>query len=263
MNGWIKINRRIVDWEWFDNPLMVKAWIWMLINARSDDGRWQGVDVKRGQIITSFSSLAKNLGASEKQIRGILERLKRTGEVALKSSNRYTIITISKYDTYQITEIDDIGKEGQAEGQTEGEQRANKGHADGQQCKNKEIKKDNISKDISSKESSSPYGEVHFRSDLEALGVTHQTAIDWIACRKGKRMPFTVTALTKTKRELEKIPDKTPEELIRYAAERGWGGFEARYFIESISRTQQYGPNQRYTPSGKDILGDGNYESTI
>lgn len=262
MNGWIKISRHICDWEWFDNPLMVKAWIWMLATANYEDKKWQGVDIQRGQFITSLSKMSEALKITVRQARTILNDMQKTHEVTLECTNKYTIVTICKFEDYQCDEYDERQVCRQAERQAE--RQANDTQSDNN-IRIKNIKKDNISKDISSKESSGPYGEAHFLADLESLNIHRQTALDWFACRKLKKLPFTRSAFEATKRELLKITDKTPQELIQFAADEGWGGFKAEYWLNAQIRIQQNqnGPNNRNTSSGKEILGNGVYESTL
>ena len=36
-NGWIKIHRKLLEWEWADDPNMVALWIHLLLNANLTD----------------------------------------------------------------------------------------------------------------------------------------------------------------------------------------------------------------------------------
>lgn len=102
---WIKIHASITDWEWFDDAKMVKAWIYLLAKANWEDKAWRGITVQRGSLVTSRSKLASDLRMSEQEIRTILARLKSTNEIDIKLTNKYSIITICKYDSYQATEM--------------------------------------------------------------------------------------------------------------------------------------------------------------
>lgn len=85
-------------------PEMVSLWIHLLMKANSEDKKWRGEVIKRGSFITSRSNLADMVGISEQQVRTCLKRLESTNEIELKVTNKYTLITICKYDTYQATE---------------------------------------------------------------------------------------------------------------------------------------------------------------
>jgi len=102
MEGWIKLYRKFSDWEWFKISEMVHIFIYLLVNANHQDGEFQGISIKRGQILTGRKSIFEKTKISEQTIRTCLTRLERTHEITIKSTNKYSIITICKYEDYQI-----------------------------------------------------------------------------------------------------------------------------------------------------------------
>lgn len=106
MNGFVKINRSIVDWEWYRQPFTRIVFEHLIYTANWQDNRWQGIEVKRGQIITSVKAISIANGIKSQSVRTALKRLISTGEITIKTTNKYTIITICKYDDYQILEDD-------------------------------------------------------------------------------------------------------------------------------------------------------------
>ena len=102
MRGWIAIHRKFIDWEWYSNSEMVHLLTHLIIRANHSDGSWQGAKIKRGQLITGRKVLSVETGISEQKIKTCLKRLKKSGEIELKSTSKYSIITICKYDTYQL-----------------------------------------------------------------------------------------------------------------------------------------------------------------
>ena len=107
MNGWVKIHRSFLDWEWADDPNMVALFLRLILLASFEDKEWHGIVIKRGQAVVGRKSLAEQTGISERTIRTCLSRLESTGEITRKATNKYTIITISKYDGYQLIFDDD------------------------------------------------------------------------------------------------------------------------------------------------------------
>ncbi len=103
--GYIKVFRKMVDWEWIGCPEMVAFWINILLRANHDDKECHGVIVRRGQLLTSRSILARQTGLSERQVRTCLARLKSTNQVTIETTgaatNRKTIVTLCKYEDYQ------------------------------------------------------------------------------------------------------------------------------------------------------------------
>lgn len=101
MIGHIKIDRKILNWEWYSDYKMVHLFIHLLLKANFKENTWQGVLIKRGQLVTGLHKLSANTGLTVSQIRTCLGKLEMTHEIASKMTNKYTIITICKYDTYQ------------------------------------------------------------------------------------------------------------------------------------------------------------------
>ncbi|WP_353078888.1 hypothetical protein [Flavobacterium sp.] len=101
MSGWIKIHRKFLEWQWFDKSEAVHLFIYLLLKANHKDSQWQGVDIKRGQFISSLGKISIDTGISLQSIRTLLNKLEKTNEIELKSTNKFTIVTICKYECYQ------------------------------------------------------------------------------------------------------------------------------------------------------------------
>jgi len=104
MAGYIMIDRKILNWEWYHDLKVFHLFLYLLLKANHKDGSWQGVAVKRGQLITGRFKISSETRLSERQIRTCLDKLKTTNEIAIKTTKRYSIITICKYDYYQSSE---------------------------------------------------------------------------------------------------------------------------------------------------------------
>ena len=104
--GYIKIHRQLLQWEWFDHPEMVQLWIYLLLKANFQPSAFHGTLIPRGSLITSLATIQNDTGISPQKLRTCLSRLKSTNEITSKSTNKYTIITICKYEDYNL--IDNI-----------------------------------------------------------------------------------------------------------------------------------------------------------
>lgn len=109
MNGWIKLWRKFLEWEWYHQSDMVHLFIHLLLMANYEPSKWQGVDVSRGQLVTGRKALSTDTGISEQTIRTCLTKLKSTSELTIKSTNKFSIITLCNYEAYQI-ELDNINQ---------------------------------------------------------------------------------------------------------------------------------------------------------
>lgn len=122
-SGWIKLYRSLLNWEWWHDHNTCRLFLYLILTANIENKTWKGVEVKRGQLITSRAKLSIGTGLSEKQIRTSLCKLKMSQEVASKSASKFSIITICNYDKYQSCKVE----EGPAEGPEKGQQRASNG----------------------------------------------------------------------------------------------------------------------------------------
>jgi hypothetical protein len=102
--GWIKSHRQFLDWEWFKTPGMFQLFHYLLYKANHKPKKWQGITIERGQLITGRCTISRNTGLSEQVVRTCLKRLKSTSEITIKSTNKFSIITICNYDQYQGAE---------------------------------------------------------------------------------------------------------------------------------------------------------------
>lgn len=117
-----------MQWEWFDKPEMVQLFIWLLLNANYADKKWQGTVIKRGQLLTTTPKIMEALRLTERQTRTCISRLKSTGEVSVKTTNKYSIITICNYDRYQDDNFSNVGQnDGQNDTQATDKRRTNDG----------------------------------------------------------------------------------------------------------------------------------------
>ena len=136
MEGWVKLFRQLREWQWYSNSNVKALFIHCLIAANHADLTWQNNTIKRGSFVTSLGSLSSELGMTIKQIRLCIFKLKSSGEIDAKGTNKFTIITVCNYDIYQAFEDE--------EGQTKGKQRANKGQTKGKQRATNNNNKNNI-----------------------------------------------------------------------------------------------------------------------
>ena len=127
----IKLDRNILRWGWYKDVNTKAVFLHLLLTANIRPGKFMNVEIRRGELATSYKSLAESLGISIKNVRTALKHLEDGGEVAVKRHPRFSVISIPRYDYYQTN--------GQSKGTPTGSQRA----VNGQQSKNsKEEKKE-------------------------------------------------------------------------------------------------------------------------
>ena len=101
MSGWIKLHRKITEWEWWDDHNTTRLFIYLITKANHRDKSWRGIEIKRGQFISSLDKLVKETVISSQRIRTALKRLKATNEITSESTSQYTKYIVNNYDLYQ------------------------------------------------------------------------------------------------------------------------------------------------------------------
>lgn len=100
--GWIKLHRQILEWEWYSDNNCFRLFLHLLLKANHKEKRFKGLELKTGSIITSRDLLARETGLSSQQIRTALSKLISTNEITSVTSSQGTIIQIVRYEKYQV-----------------------------------------------------------------------------------------------------------------------------------------------------------------
>lgn len=101
MDGFIKLHRKFIEWEWYTDNNVKILFLHLLLSVNHKDNKWRGQLIKKGSFITSYEKLAIATNLTIQQIRTALNKLKSTGEITYKSTSLNSIITINNWDEYQ------------------------------------------------------------------------------------------------------------------------------------------------------------------
>lgn len=214
MDGWIKLHRSLLDWDWYSDINTKILFIHLLLKANFEEKSWRGIIINRGELFTSINHLSIELGISEKQIRNSLKKLKSTNEIDIKGASNGTMITICKYDYYQQIEIN----KGKQKGEQTGKRRANGGQTKGEQrATTKEIKNIKELNNIRNKELI-----FKFQSDL--------FFDNWnLLIEEPKWKKKTINALQKSLDKLHNYSEENAIQMIKNSIEGNYQGlFEVR-----------------------------------
>ena len=102
MEGWIKLHRKLLEWEWYDEPNTFRLFMHCLLKANHKDNNYRGQLVKAGSFLTSRDLLSKETGLTTQQVRTSLKRLESTNEITTKKSKKGTVLQVVKYVEYQL-----------------------------------------------------------------------------------------------------------------------------------------------------------------
>ena len=92
--------KKLSEWCWLSDKNIYYVFTRMLFKANYESKQWRDIVIGRGQLVCGVESYAAELGFSTQSFRTILKKLKKTGDIELKSTNKFTIITICNYDSW-------------------------------------------------------------------------------------------------------------------------------------------------------------------
>lgn len=99
--GFIKIYRSLLRWEWYTDGNTMRVFFHLLLSANWEDSRYRGHEVPKGSLVCGRKKLAEDLKMSEQEIRTSLLHLKSTNEITIQATNRFSIITIVNWEKFQ------------------------------------------------------------------------------------------------------------------------------------------------------------------
>lgn len=101
--SYIKLDRKILEWEWFNDIVTTHLWLYILLKANHQVKEWHGVVIPEGSFITSEAKLSANTGLSREQVRRALNKLMQTNEITKRTTKTHTQITVNKWAVYQCS----------------------------------------------------------------------------------------------------------------------------------------------------------------
>ena len=101
-NGdYIKLNRSILDWEWWSDMNTFRVFVYMLLKANWKDTSYKGTTVPRGSFVSSLSRLSEATSMTIDEVRTAIKHLKSTGEITGVFQGKTTVFTVVNYNAYQ------------------------------------------------------------------------------------------------------------------------------------------------------------------
>ena len=89
-NGFVKLPRSILEWEWYDHPDVFRMYIHLLIKVNYAPAKWRGIEILEGEHISSISKLSNQLMMSEFKVRESLSKLEKSGVLEKTTTNKFT-----------------------------------------------------------------------------------------------------------------------------------------------------------------------------
>ena len=100
--GWIKLHRALLEWEWYDDVNVSRLFIHCILKANHKDNKYKGKLIERGSFVTGFENLSKETNLSVQKIRTAISKLKSTNDLTIKSTPQGTVIQVVSYNKFQV-----------------------------------------------------------------------------------------------------------------------------------------------------------------
>lgn len=100
-NGFIKLYRSLLKWEWYDDPVTKCLFIHLLLTVNIKRTHWRGITIEAGSRFCSEESLARELNFSRQQVRTGISHLINTGEITRTKYPKFSVISVVNWGQYQ------------------------------------------------------------------------------------------------------------------------------------------------------------------
>lgn len=106
--AWIKLWRKSLDSGIMQKPEVWTFWCWCLLKASHKKHSmlvgFQQVSLEPGQLVFGRKAAAQELNLTERKIRTCLKLLEKVGNLTIKATNKFSIVTIVNWHAYQSEE---------------------------------------------------------------------------------------------------------------------------------------------------------------
>lgn len=105
LHGWIMLHRKMLDNWVAQEPELLAMWVRLLLDANHTDTKrmFNGchIEIKRGQLIFGLNAFSIKSGISEAKVRRYILLLEKDGMISRLKTNKYSVISIVNFDSYQ------------------------------------------------------------------------------------------------------------------------------------------------------------------
>ena len=234
-NTYIKLFRKMLTWEWYTDANTVRVFLHILLKANYKPTRYKGHEIPIGSCVFGRKAWAEELRMTEQQVRTAIDHLKNSGEITIKTTNKFSVITLENWGKWQLLE-------------GVSNQQANQQVTNNQPTTNQQLTTSKESKKVRIKESKK-YIYKDLPSDLaEALH-------EFEEMRKMIKAPMTDEAKKRLLSKLEKLAGndtKKKIEILQRSIDHDWKGV---YPLERDTRSTKDSDTEELPEGWEKIFG--------
>lgn len=107
--GWIKLWRKLADWEWYDDIPATRLLVHLLVHVNYEDKNWKGHLIRAGSMAFSWETLSDKSGLSVRQCRTAMKKLEDSGEATRYVAGKFQVVSLVKWEELQSDEREATG----------------------------------------------------------------------------------------------------------------------------------------------------------
>lgn len=112
--SYIKLFRKLLNSPIFENEKALKIWIWCLLKAthieREQLVGQQIVKLKKGEFVFGRNKASEELKMTESTVYKYIKLLEKLQMISINSNTKFSIVSIEKWEDYQIEELKNNNK---------------------------------------------------------------------------------------------------------------------------------------------------------
>ncbi len=101
MQGWVKLHRKLAEWEWYDDIPTRLVFIDLLIRASHKERKWQGLLLTKGSLVTTYDEIAERNKLTYDVARNTVKKLVNTHVITKQKTHNKLLINVLNYGKYQ------------------------------------------------------------------------------------------------------------------------------------------------------------------
>jgi len=205
LEGWVKLHRKILNWQWIDDMNTFRVFLFLLLSANHKDAVWKRHEVKMGQYITSLDMMAQQTKLTRQMVRTAFKNLKNSGEITIKPTNKFSLITIVNWELYQ-GKGDDVDAPAST-------QKTHKQHTANTPANTKQ----EVKNEKNEKKSSCAFAQMGDKPQYDFSDSLSEALETWIAYKNEKRQGYKPSGLKSLMLQVKKNADKYGDVAVIHA----------------------------------------------
>lgn len=110
MQGWVKVHRKMLHSDIFQNEKLLKVFMYCLLKATHKERKQliglQTVELEPGQFVFGRKKASEELNMNESTVYKYMKFLESQKTITMNSNNKFTIVTVGKWHDYQALDTE-------------------------------------------------------------------------------------------------------------------------------------------------------------